>query len=814
MKVFFHICYILGALLSALLLTGPMAPPAPQALAEATRREAGLPPAEQNSVTILVLDMSGSMGASDPEGLRCSAANAFIDLSGPGNSIGVVALDGTGATGGPHNFPLAQSWAPPGEIATPLQRQALQKAITEKSHHCQPDSTTPTYDALHQALQMLQQATQDQPRTGSVVLLTDGNPDPATNDQVNAIQSELLPQFKQHNWSIDTIALGNNAPIQAGTPYRSFHEFLSGLANATSGKFYDDANGVIQGQPSPLNIAPFFVDIFARHNHRTVGDDIGLTQLNESVSRAFNVTSYTDNLDVVVIKDQPGTTVSLQDPEGHIISAQPGVFVSATDPHYVIYSINRPQQGNWNLTVTGSGHFLMKSLKASSLVLSALDISQTNLQSSAQSALALGQPITISTHLAYHGEEITDNTVSLSGHVAYNGAGGQYSQDFALDNKATPGTYTGTIFVPESAPSGSYDITVNSYNISLAYTLSSQLRSVRLEHFPEPDLVSPATQQPTDQEVTLQTVEWDPALRLLYSLPLQPIAWLSQWPLQGMPAQPAISIEGQTLLRQQAYANDQVRAEVIPPNAKNPVSVQVQNRQGGRFALTLPNVQSGSYRLLFHTRGSFADSYGDFGTVQRSLRVALVAPTWLQTLRAWLITLLYGLLLLLLALLVRYTLLPHPFGEVLISQEGEAVGSIHLQRARRGPLQALLCPQLLRSRQAGLPPGLRLRFKHGGGIEVARDTTSTGTSWRKGDGEPVQPAFQELHELHYRPPAEDSDETIATYHIQAHHASRAEENESFDEVSDQSDISSARSNWQYQRRPRATHTDNYEDDIF
>ncbi|GHO81417.1 hypothetical protein KSD_91880 [Ktedonobacter sp. SOSP1-85] len=812
MKAFFHICYILGALLSALLLTGSITSPASQALAQTIRRGAGLTPIEQNSVTILVLDMSGSMSASDPAGLRCSAANAFIDLSGPSNYIGVVALDGNGATGGPHNFPLAQSWATPGEMATPLQRQALQKTVTEQSHHCQPDSTTPTYDALHRALQMLQQATQDQPRAGSVVLLTDGNPDPGTNDQVNAIQSELLPQFKQHNWSIDTIALGNNAPIQAGTPYHSFHEFLSGLANATSGKFYDDANGVIQGQPSPLNIAPFFVDIFARHNHRTVGDDIGLTQPNGSISRAFNVTSYTDNLDVVVIKDQPGTTVALQDPQGHSVSAQPGVFVSNADPHYVIYSIDRPQQGDWNLTVTGSGRFLMKSLKASSLALSALDISQANLQSGAQSALALGQPITVSTHLTYHGEAITDNTVSLSGHVAYNGTGGQYSQDFALNSKATPGTYTGTIFVPENAPSGSYDITINSYSVSLAHTLSSQLRSLRLEHFPEPNLLSPTTQQPTDQEITVQTVEWDPALRLLYGLPFSPIEWLSQWPLQGIPAQPAPSIEGQTLLRQQAYAHAQVRAEAIPPNAKDPVPVQVQSRQDGRFALTLPNAQSGPYRLLFHTRGSFADSHGDFGTIQRSLRVALVAPTWLQTLRAWLITLLYGLLVLLLVLLVRYTLLPHPFGEVLVSQEGEAVGSVRLQRTRRGLLQALLHPQLLRSRQAGLPPGLRLRFKHGGGIEVARDT-SANTSWHKSDGEPVQPAFQELHELHYHPPEEDPGESMATYHIQARHAPDTEEIGKLYEESSRPDTSSSRSSW-HQKRRKAARIDNYEDDIF
>src|SRR5947209_3892390 len=49
--------------------------------------------AASGSVTVLVLDMSGSMGQNDPQGLRCSAANAFIDLSGPGSHIGVIGLN-------------------------------------------------------------------------------------------------------------------------------------------------------------------------------------------------------------------------------------------------------------------------------------------------------------------------------------------------------------------------------------------------------------------------------------------------------------------------------------------------------------------------------------------------------------------------------------------------------------------------------------------------------------------------------------------------------------------------------------------------
>jgi hypothetical protein len=85
----------------------------------ATSSTRSAPSAPAGHVTILVLDMSGSMGGNDPNGLRCSAANAYIDLSGPGSFVGVVGLDSpNGARGGPHNFQTAGWTIDPQEMAT------------------------------------------------------------------------------------------------------------------------------------------------------------------------------------------------------------------------------------------------------------------------------------------------------------------------------------------------------------------------------------------------------------------------------------------------------------------------------------------------------------------------------------------------------------------------------------------------------------------------------------------------------------------------------------------------------------------------
>ncbi len=269
-------------------------------------------------VTIIVLDMSGSMATNDPNGLRCSAASAFIALSGPGDFIGVVGLDNKN---GEKNGPFISSlvWAQPTEMATLAERQSLQQTIMTDSNNCQPDNTTPTYDALQQALKMLLTASQNAQIDGSVILLTDGTPDPDTVAQINAINADLLPQFKQHHWPIDTIALGQDGPID-GLNGQTFHSFLSGVADATSGKFYDDGHGEVEGI-SPLNIAPFFVDIFALRIGRTVNQDIPPQQLNGATSRQnFVVSNYTDSLDIVVVKDQPDIDVSLTTPGGQPIT--------------------------------------------------------------------------------------------------------------------------------------------------------------------------------------------------------------------------------------------------------------------------------------------------------------------------------------------------------------------------------------------------------------------------------------------------------------------------------------------------------------
>lgn len=666
-------------------------------------------------VTILVLDMSGSMGSNDPNGLRCSAANAYIDLSGPGDFVGVVGLDNTGPTGGAHNFPLAQVWAQPAEMATLAARTQLHNTIATKSHNCKPDSATPTYDALQQALTMLTTATAQTHLPGSVILLTDGVPAPQQNEQISAIQSDLVPQFKQRDFPVDTVALGADGTLRS---------FLSDLANATGGAYYDDGHGVVSGV-SPLNIAPFFVSIFAQRNGRTVAHDIPPTTLSGGmVSRNFSIGAFVSHLDVVAVKDSPGTRVTLTAPNGQVLPpAVAGTFISS-DPHYVIFSVDHPQSGAWQLNVTGSGRFLMDSLKLSTLGLSILAPASNTPE-------PLGQPLTVSATLNDNGTPITGSRYSMNGTIVYSGGGiaGSYTQEFVLDDHASPGAYSTQITIPASAPAGTYTVTINAREVS--DTIASANRLVRIELFPSPLLVAPSTGKLTTDTVATTVTQWDPALRAIYSVPFGVLTWLSGWPLQGHPVVDGARLDGAVQLDSKPYTNANVGGTATRDGTKTTIPLHVAPGDNGHFTAAFTPNGDGQYTLTFKTEGSFKDSHGDLGTTTRTVALKTQAASPVQEAIAWAITLLYLFILVLIVLLIRYAVSQKPFGR-LVSNDGG--GGEEFARARRG-VYGLLHPGTVLSQQMGLDPGLIFHFQRSNRITV--EGSGGGRRAYRLAGEPV-----------------------------------------------------------------------------
>jgi hypothetical protein len=353
--------------------------------------------------------------------------------------------------------------------------------------------------------------------------------------------------------------------------------------------------------------------------------------------------------------------------------------------------------------VTGSGQFLMDSLKISTLGLSIV-------APGSASAVPLGQPLTIAAQLESGGVAVTGTRYSLTGALTYAGGAGQYSQDFVLDDSASPGVYKAHVLPPAGAPPGAYSVTVVAREVS--DTIASATRSLRIERFPTPVLLSPSTHQPAQGVVTTQVTRWDELLSVIYGGPLN---WLGQWPLQGRPANPTATVQGQVVLDAKPYGAATVSGSVAGEGGRSSVPLIITQHGGGAFTAAFPATASGGYTLTLDTQGSFQDSHGDLGVTTQTARVIVVqAPVFWQEMIAWLITLLYVALLLLLVLVVRCWLSPRPFGR-LVASDGS--GAAEFARARRG-VWALLQPSEVRSERTELGPGLKFVFGRGHRILV------------------------------------------------------------------------------------------------
>ena len=687
--------------------------------------------------TILVLDMSGSMTQNDPNGLRCSAANAYIDLSGPGDFIGVVGLDDpNGNSGGSHT---AQAWAQPAEMATVSARQALRNTIAQDSHNCQPDGNTPTYDALNQAYTMLSSIAQNG-ITGSVILLTDGTPYPNTNGQISQIKSQLYGKFKAAKFPIDTIALGQPGS-QNGV---DFHGFLQDIANNTSGNFYDDGKGAVSGV-SPLNLAPFFVQIFALRNGRTLGSTVPPTSLNGgTTSRNFAVGKYVSHLDVIAIKDNPNTTVTLTSPppgSQTITATNAGAFVS-TDPHYVIFAIDPKQPGQWQINVSGSGQFLMDSLVVPTL--------QLSIASPAQGAvLPLGQAFPISASLTTLDGNKPQDPFTVVATIQPSG------QTTTLTLDSNTGNYTGNISVPLSNAAGSYEIDVTANAPTEIAATAAQ--TVRIEKFPTATFISPTTGQPTTDPISAHVVQWDGVLRFLYgSVPFFNSTLIggwhpSDWPLQGLDAQPQALIHGEVLLGGATYNNATVIATEHPltGNTCNAQSggtlLSVINDQNGFFRVLFPTGAKGSYCVTLETTGSYKDSFGDLTTAASPVIVTIGLPTLADELRAWGITVLYLLGLFIIGLfgvygLPNYAIRAKPNGNATVvdlemqrrAQNRRDLDAGRALRWQGWSLRRYFAPNRLPGGEVTLPNNVFFVFRHGNevGLKVRRAKTNGEAKWQ------------------------------------------------------------------------------------
>jgi hypothetical protein len=644
-------------------------------------------------LTILVLDMSGSMAANDPDQVRCQAAQAYIDLSGPGNTIGIIGLAGQ----------QAQIWQEPFPTDVVSQRAALKQTIEQRpagSPDCQhPSGNTPTASALDLAWNMLNTTTARQNLQGSVILLSDGVPSPNTNGQLNTIQNTLIPLFQQRHWPIDTIALGTEQVLRP---------FMQNLARRTGGIAYDDAQGAVPAQTSSLNILSFFTDILSQRTGRTPTHIAPLTTLAAD-SKAYNLTLGTSvkEVDILLVRDaREGASVHAQltSPAAEPIVLPSPVAIPYTDveqnPSYIFFSITGPHAGVWELDVNGNGRFEISMLETSFLQTTFLSPQLNGTLLNINSPFPLLAEIV---DIRSPAVPLTLPGLTLNAAITYQGESGRIAPSFTTQHYAmkggaasNPGQYQATIHLPTSASDGVYTLTVSASG-ETSEIISENTLTVRLAHFPEPVLASP-------QAVEYQWPAWIAPISHF-----APLSWL--YAAAFADSRPRILGQIKTGTALSAAALLLQATQVSPAGVQTPLTVV--SGQRATFQLFLPEEPPGDYTIDLTLNGTFENFSGNMGDTLLIIHLQSAAATGQMIVGFLALTLVLSLLTLTFLLgLYLFLTGPGPSGTCVCENPQEV---FDFTKARRGFGPWRNCPrsEMVPSRSGTHPhlqKGLRFRF--------------------------------------------------------------------------------------------------------
>ena len=280
-------------------------------------------------VTIIILDQSGSMNRNDSRGLRCSAVRLLADLATDQDTFGLIRLETTDTETGPEADRSARVLIEPIAMGYAANRSQFRSAVT-----CD-DATnnTPIADSLQKGYALLEKVAAGRVATsfsGKILLLTDGEPRPAKSRQIDEIR-KLLPQFRERNWSIDTIGLRLRAEGN-----EEARNLLLKMANETGGNFLGDVD-------DPAELQDLFVDFFAKQAGRT-SVPVRNYQLRPGREEQIQVAPGTERIDILISKDDPKAMLTLVRDDGRPIDEDDGdlLLYSNDDPYYVAISLNNP----------------------------------------------------------------------------------------------------------------------------------------------------------------------------------------------------------------------------------------------------------------------------------------------------------------------------------------------------------------------------------------------------------------------------------------------------------------------------------------
>lgn len=375
--------------------------------------------AEETSGTniVLLLDSSGSMKTTDPDSLRKPAAKLLVSLLGENDRASIISFSD-------HGYPVTYLL----DAANSTNQVQLFAAIEKISSR---GTQTNLYSAIATAESVLEQD-KDESRRKIIVLMSDGKmdlgDDEKSNEYVEKLLSELLPQIKAGNTELQTIAFTD----------QSDKVLLATIARETGGNFYVAEND--------KELHNTFSKIF---EHTKQPNMLPVEGGNFQVDNSIN------EITIVGSKNNAEVALSLTSPSGNTYFPhnKPENFRWLITPLFDMITISNPESGAWDL-------------RASSNKNKAYIITNLELQFSIRpNEPGVNERLHLQAWLEKDGEVLTSQTIlanmQLTGQVSFpDGSVANLpikTEQTSADAGATTGLFTANL-IPPSA--GQYEISL------------------------------------------------------------------------------------------------------------------------------------------------------------------------------------------------------------------------------------------------------------------------------------------------------------------------------------------------------------------
>jgi hypothetical protein len=330
------------------------------------------PVAAQTSLSldiVVLIDSSGSMGETDPEHLRVSAAYYLLDYV-----RAVSQLQGEAGRFAVANFDT--------EIISQKPLTLLQPDLIQGSITPQLRGNTDFRPPLDFAIEQLSNA--DDQNKKAVFLFTDGEPEPVPDfqDYFQNPSSGLKARIDR------LLELGAQVFVIAIHDTNRAREAWINLLGGDNYRSIDSATA----------LAGIYHDMLAPLLGLSVQE--GQTTIEDSADKAVTVEPYLEHIVFSLIKDQPQAQVTLRDPNGAILPPAGG---GGDNDLHLIYAISRPDGGTWHVLVEGGTAQLWVDRKYATLL---LDIPPGH--------FALNETPFISVRLVRLGQTVVDNNIKVA----------------------------------------------------------------------------------------------------------------------------------------------------------------------------------------------------------------------------------------------------------------------------------------------------------------------------------------------------------------------------------------------------------------